>query len=138
MVGGGKKVDHQFDFLCSLKHERFVELQRATGAFQGEDQLPNRNQLLDAFHLWCAESANAKYFLTMDDKLAKVVAKSKKVTPNVTLVRPRNLLAALIVARPSRLWSILKERIRMVRSKRDLAAPAQDASDYFFKGRSIR
>jgi hypothetical protein len=55
MFGGNDDYKkEQFNFLRSLRHERFGELQRITGAYQGETKI-NRNQLLDAFHLWCAE-----------------------------------------------------------------------------------
>ena len=50
MVGlGFDSKDAQFQFLSSLKNRRFLELQKITGAYQGEGKL-NRNQLLDAFH----------------------------------------------------------------------------------------
>lgn len=66
----------QFKFLSLLKVKRFVELQKLTGAYQGAGKL-NRNQLLDAFHLWCAEHNHCDYFLTLDFKLVKVVGKQK-------------------------------------------------------------
>jgi hypothetical protein len=34
----------QYTFLSSLKHERFLQLQRITGAYQGLDKNVNRNQ----------------------------------------------------------------------------------------------
>ena len=52
----------QFKFLRSLNDERFRELQAITGAYQGEGKI-NRNQLLDAFHLWCAEGNGCDLFL---------------------------------------------------------------------------
>ena len=36
----------QFEFLLGLHHERFMELQKLTGAHQGQRKA-NRNQLLD-------------------------------------------------------------------------------------------
>ena len=62
----------QFDFLAKLKSQRFVELQRVTGAYQGDRGL-NRHQLLDAFHLWCAEHNRCDYFLTLDFKLIRML-----------------------------------------------------------------
>ncbi len=53
----------QYNFLRSLDHGRFLELRRICGAEQG--QKVNRNQLLDAFHLWCAEFNRCEYFLSL-------------------------------------------------------------------------
>jgi len=84
----------QYKFLASLKHARFLQLQRITGAYQGEGKSVNRNQLLDAFHLWCAEQNKCDFFLSLDFKLAKVIerAKSKAAVP---VVRPSQLLTAV-------------------------------------------
>jgi hypothetical protein len=92
----GANVDYkeeQFTFLCSIRHERFDKLQRITGAYQGETR-SNRNQLLDAFHLWCAEHNKCDFFLSLDFKLARMIVNSK-VKPEVPVVRPSELLAAL-------------------------------------------
>src|ERR1017187_573688 len=45
-------MEGQYRFLKNLEHERFLELRRICGAQQGKNV--NRNQLLDAFHIWCA------------------------------------------------------------------------------------
>jgi hypothetical protein len=95
-VSGGLGIDsraEQYRFLASLRERRFVQLQRVTGAFQGEHP-PNRNQLLDAFHLWCAEHHGAKYFLTLDFALIDAVRRSKTVV-ECQPVRPSELLAQL-------------------------------------------
>jgi hypothetical protein len=92
LFGGiGNPLQAQYDFLCSLKHERFLKLQRITGAYQGQGKV-NRNQLLDAFHLWCAENSKCNFFLSLDFKLAEVIKKSKS-KPFVRVVRPSELLA---------------------------------------------
>jgi hypothetical protein len=66
----------QVDFLKSLKDERFLQLQKACGAYQGEKRrVPN--QLKDAFFIWCAESAHADYFLTLDFNLINHISKHK-------------------------------------------------------------
>lgn len=91
--GRDEPLQAQFKFLSSLRHKRFLELQRITGAYQGEERV-NRNQLLDAFHLWCAEHNNCDFFLSLDFKLAKVIEKSKS-KPIVPVVRPSELLAAV-------------------------------------------
>jgi len=46
-------LEAQYRFLRELDNDRFLELRRICGAQQGKEI--NRNQLLDAFHLWCAE-----------------------------------------------------------------------------------
>jgi hypothetical protein len=93
----GADIDPQLEqlrFLESLKHPRFLELQKMTGAYQGSGRL-NRNQLLDAFHLWCAEHNRCSFFLTLDFKLLKVLRKGKK-QPKVKAVKPSELLAAVV------------------------------------------
>ena len=96
VIAGGfeSPEERQFKFLSGLKHKRFIELQKLTGAYQGK-QKTNRNQLLDAFHIWCAEHNECDYFLTMDFKLIKVVSQSKRINLGVKLVRPSELLAQL-------------------------------------------
>jgi hypothetical protein len=62
------------------------------GAEQGNDV--NRNQLLDAFHLWCAEHRDCDYFLSLDFKLAQMTANSRQKL-RCRVVLPSELLAAL-------------------------------------------
>jgi hypothetical protein len=94
MFGGNLGFqEEQFKFLCSLRHKRFDELQRITGAYQGKARI-NRNQLLDAFHLWCAEHNSCDFFLSLDLKLARIIGKAKS-KPKVPVVKPSDLLAAL-------------------------------------------
>lgn len=92
ILAGGKvgetPRERQFRFLASVKHERFLALQKVTGAYQGEREL-NRNQLLDAFHIWCAEYNECEFLLTLDFKLGKVMNNSKST---VQVVRPSELL----------------------------------------------
>jgi hypothetical protein len=85
--------EDQYEFLRSLDHKRFLELQKVTGAYQGEGKV-HRNQRLDAFHLWCAEHNGSDFFLSLDFKLARVIARSKD-KPRVAVVRPSELLAAI-------------------------------------------
>jgi len=84
----------QFNFLESINDERFAELRRATGAYQGENSL-NRNQLLDAFHIWCAEYNNCDFYLTLDFKLIKHLNNQKKYTIKTRIVRPSELLSLI-------------------------------------------
>ena len=84
----------QYDFLARIKDARFIELQKGCGAYQGTDP-PPRNQLLDAFHVWCAEASQSKYFLTCDMSLVRYVGKQKRYVPAVRIVLPSQLLAEL-------------------------------------------
>ncbi len=83
--------EKQFEFLANIKDKRFLELQKVTGAYQGKEK-PNRNQLLDAFHIWCAEYNDCKYFLTLDFKLIKVVRNNHRIRIPVKLIKPSELL----------------------------------------------
>jgi hypothetical protein len=76
----------QFSFLSSIRDARFLELQKMTGAYQGPGKL-NRNQLLDAFHIWCAEYNRCDYFLTLDFKLLSMLRKQNRHSL-VELVKP--------------------------------------------------
>jgi hypothetical protein len=94
VVGGEIPArEQQYDFLCSIKQKRFLELQKMTGAYQGKQPL-NHNQLLDAFHLWCAEDNNCEFFLTLDFKAIKVLQLSPRKSP-VQAVRPTELISLL-------------------------------------------
>jgi hypothetical protein len=84
----------QYEFLARIKDARFIELQKACGAYQGTIP-PPRNQLLDAFHVWCAETSESRYFLTCDMSLVRYVARQKKQIPAVRVVLPSQLLAEL-------------------------------------------
>lgn len=86
--------DLQYDFLSGINNERFIEIQKLTGAYQGKNK-KNKNQLLDAFHLWCAEHAKCDYFLTLDLKLIKMVATNSKRNVNVKVIHPSELAAVL-------------------------------------------
>ena len=83
----------QLMFLCSIKEKRFIELQKMTGGYQGKGKW-NQNQLLDAFHLWCAEYNKCDYFLTLDFKLIRVL-RNNKTHPYIELVKPSELLNKL-------------------------------------------
>lgn len=88
----------QYDFVSRITHPRFLELQKAAGAYQGEKGL-QRNQLLDAFHLWCAEYNRCQYFLTMDKKLARIVERAKRA-PAFEIVSPIELADKLDLFHP--------------------------------------
>jgi hypothetical protein len=90
--GPGDPMQGQYDFLQRLDDKRFLELRVMCGAQQGKEV--NRNQLLDAFHLWCAEFNDCDYFLSLDFKLGRVIDRAKS-KPRCRVVRPSGLLAAL-------------------------------------------
>ena len=124
----GTNRDHQYEFLCGVKHDRFTELQKACGAYQGSDKPLNRNQLIDAFHVLCAESAAATYFLTHDDRLIRVLTNGPRPKTSVTLITPKRLLLMLVCQHPLWLWSIWRERIRILKSRRKLTTERQYVS----------
>ena len=96
-VMGGLGIDgkaEQLRFINGIRNPRFEAIQRASGAFQGSNNPPNSNQLVDAFHLWCAELAGCTYFLSLDFKLQKSLAQSK-IELRVQIVRPSELLLAI-------------------------------------------
>lgn len=132
IVVDGTRKDYQYEFLSGVRHPRYLELQKLCGAYQGDGRPPNRNQLIDAFHLFCAESSEADYLLTLDDKLAKAISNDKTRKVSVMPISPKRLLITLAFKRPTLLWSILKERWRIARSGRKLYAEAQDASREFW------
>ena len=83
------------EFLGRVTHPRFLELQKATGAFQGADRPPNRNQFLDAFHIWSAEVAEADYLLTLDAKMVRLVTDHPRYPPKVPCTTPGALVRRL-------------------------------------------
>jgi hypothetical protein len=85
--------DMQVEFLSGLKHKRFSELQKVTGAYKDSGKLVP-NQLLDAFHIWCAEHNGCDFFLTLDFKLINRVG-SNSDKPTLKLVRVSELLKYL-------------------------------------------
>ena len=96
-VMGGLGIDgaaEQLRFIRGIHNPRFEAIQRASGAFQGSNNPPNSNQLVDAFHLWCAELAGCTYFLSLDFKLQKSLSRSK-IKLRVQVVRPSELLLAI-------------------------------------------
>jgi len=128
----GTGRDYQYEFLSRVEHPRFKELQRACGAYQGPNKPLHRNQLLDAFHILCAESASATYFLTLDDSLIRVLTGRWPRKTTVTPITPKRLLISLVCRRPTWLWSIWRERRRLLKSGRKLDRAAQDASREFW------
>lgn len=94
MGAGFSAKELQLQFLGSIRHKRFLELQKITGGFQGKGKYCQK-QLVDAFHIWCAEHNHCDYFLTLDYKLIKMVESHYLKPIKPTLVRPSQLLAQL-------------------------------------------
>ncbi|MCL5669600.1 MAG: hypothetical protein M1392_06535 [Gammaproteobacteria bacterium] len=131
-VVDGTDHDYQYEFLSRVEHPRFKELQRACGAYQGQNKPLQRNQLLDAFHILCAESASATHFLTLDDSLIRVLTNQSPRKTTVTPITPKRLLVSLVCRRPTWLRSIWRERARLLKSGRKPNADDQDASREFW------
>ena len=91
---------------------RFLELQRICGAYQGENT-GSPNQLLDAFHILCAERAGADFFLTCEKKLVRC-SNHPRFGSSVRIVEPQTFVKELVQARPSlivdALWFALNYR----------------------------
>ncbi|WP_444940562.1 hypothetical protein ACJJI3_18825 [Microbulbifer sp. ZKSA004] len=87
-------TDKQFhNFLHNLKHPRFLELAKFSGALQGKDA--NYNQLADAYFLWCAEINEADYFLTLDAKLERSINQAKSLVYKPNVISASQLLTEL-------------------------------------------
>ena len=81
----------QAQFFARIRHERFQQLTRATGAYQGETPSPI-NELADTFHIWCAETAAADVFLTLDTDLVRLVRQHRTHPPKVQVLLPSETL----------------------------------------------
>lgn len=102
------KTDHQLEFLRGLRHPRFDEWKEASGVIAGSRR--ERNQLLDAFHLWTAEHNWCDYFVTMDYALIQTVARSHLKTA-MRLAPPRAFLRAARLHVPAALFERCAWRI---------------------------
>lgn len=125
MYGGPGSQDHQLDFLRHVSHPRYKQLQVAVGV--NEQSGKYKNQLLDAFHVLCAEAAKAEYFLTLDQKLIRHVEQHKRWPPNTRVLSPRTLVRLLIQSRCLRLrdvWTFV--RAERAARKNPLPDPHED------------
>jgi hypothetical protein len=129
IVFDGTNDDHRYSFLSRIEHSRFHELQRICGAYQGAKQPLNKNQLCDAFHILCAESASANFFLTLDRKLIKSLYARGKKSTSVTPITPKDLLIELILRHPSWLWSFWREKRRIKKTGWNAGSKFQTALD---------
>ena len=88
IIGYGIDADkEQLNFISSIKDKRFIEIQKATGAYQGKGKY-SRNQLLDAWHIWCAEHNQCNYFLSMDFKLIRMISNNKRWESTLKIAPP--------------------------------------------------
>jgi hypothetical protein len=101
--------------LLALDDPQFVQLQKATGARQGDTV--NANQLLDAFHILTAERAHAEFFLTTDLKLVRSIRAQPRHAPTVAIVNPSQLLSALIAGRQLRIRDVLSFFVFQLRTR---------------------
>ncbi len=104
LVGAGLPTpkELQGQFFASISHERFEQLKRATGAYQGNRPSPV-NELADTFHIWCAETAVADVFLTLDRDLVDLVRRHRKHPPRLKVLLPSETVQ---LARGRQLFSI--------------------------------
>ncbi|NBB70454.1 MAG: hypothetical protein GVY33_09035 [Alphaproteobacteria bacterium] len=97
IAGENKTLDeHTLDYLSNIEHKRYKEIAKFTGGFQGKSRKMNRNQALDAYHLWCAERSQMDYFVTMDYKLIKIIKNNKKANFQFEIVNPKILFEQII------------------------------------------
>ena len=97
----GYGASSQLKFVERIEHARFRYFQKLVGVQEGMGENRRRAQMLDAWHLWCAEHNQCAYFLTMDFKLVRMLsqaanarASSQPRTP-VRAVKPSQLLNEL-------------------------------------------
>jgi hypothetical protein len=102
--GSPKQLTMQF--LEGLSVPRYLELKKLTNAQSASKHYVN--QLLDAFHLWCAESCDAAVFLTTDYKLIGLAAKSPLKSQSLRLLTPRSLIRYLAMEGRLSAWDMLE------------------------------
>lgn len=102
----GSPKELTIQFLEGLSFPRYLELKKLTNAQSASKHYVN--QLLDAFHLWCAESCDAAVFLTTDYKLIGLAAQSPLKSHSLRLLTPSGLLRWLAVEGCLSVWDILE------------------------------
>lgn len=89
----GPTKNQFLNFLITIKHPRFLELAKYSGAIGAKRK--RFRQLADAYWLWCAETNNANYFLTLDSKLINGLSTAKRLMYDPILIKPSRLLDVL-------------------------------------------
>lgn len=98
----------QVDFIQHLADPRILALRKACNADTRHGVNPN--QLIDAFHLWCAEAAGATHFLTAERSLLEL-GNDRSLALKCTPVLPSQLVRAAVRSVASR--GILRFALRM-------------------------
>ena len=108
---GAPEPERIFD---GIDHSRFVFLQQLAGVQPGMSAKKRASQLMDAWHLWCAEHNACDYFLTMDAKLIRLVGAPRRCSSQepygVQLLKPSVLLRRMVDY--SGYWSLLSLMLR--------------------------
>ena len=112
--------EHQARFVTGIRDPRFLALARAVGA---QPRAKNyTNQLLDAYHVFTAESCHAEYFLTTDYKLQRLFAQHRSTSPTLEVVRPSELVRVLWesgrIKKLGMMHALVKSRLRVVMMER--------------------
>jgi hypothetical protein len=116
LADGRKSMsDHQLDYLRSRRDLRFLELQVAVGLKEGSANYAN--QLLDAWHIYCAECAGATHFLTCDYKLIRHLSSHRRTQPLVAVVTPSTLLRELLRTRKIGFWTLARAFVDELRTR---------------------
>ena len=122
----------QWKFVNKIDHPRLNHLKKVAGVQEGMNEKNLRSQVMDAWHLWCAERNECNFFLTTDYKLINLVNSSSKSKKNsqpimVKLVSPLNLMEILCRKFP---WQGLKNSLgvcfRVFREERRIFDLAHD------------
>jgi len=81
-------------FLRGIRDGRFTQIVKELSGGAGTDQA-SRNNLLDAFYVWTAETEACTHFLTLDLKLIKKIKNATKLSVPVRMVKPSELLTEI-------------------------------------------
>lgn len=113
--GRDLKTDHQFNYLRSHPDQRYKQLQIAVGVKPNASPRRIRNQMLDAWHIRCAEEANANYFLTVDYSLIRHLEGHRRFPPTVKVVTPTELLRERQIAKHIRITEVFELLLQQFR-----------------------
>lgn len=128
LIIDGRRKDYLFNALSQIQDQRFFELQKLSGAYQGKGRELNKNQLFDAYHLWSAEVAGAEFLLTHDERFVRQWASSKY--KGITRPIDARLLLEQVIRRDP--WScvpMMVEAFKFRRSGRNLSEQYQNYAE---------
>jgi hypothetical protein len=89
----GSPNELQEQFFHGIQNARYLEI--AVGCGIRDGHLRRRNVYADAYALWSAETAECRYFLTLDLKLLRRLKNSPKLALRTRPVSPSELLSDL-------------------------------------------